>query len=46
MKESRIAPVEFRNFASNRFPSTSSIIDPRLFSEMKMAGWFSVPPLI
>ena len=38
VKLSAIAPVSLRNFASSWFPSTSSTIDPRLFSEMNIAG--------
>jgi hypothetical protein len=45
VKLSAIAPVSLRNFASSWFPSTSSTIEPRLLSEMNIAGWLSVPPL-
>ena len=46
VKLSSIAPVSRRNFASRRLPSTSSTIDPRRFSEMNIAGWSRVPPLV
>ena len=45
VKESSIAPVSRRNFASSRFPSTSSTIEPSWLREMNIAGWLSVPPL-
>ena len=45
VKESSIAPVSRRNFASRRFPSTSKTIDPSWFNEMNIAGWLSAPPL-
>jgi hypothetical protein len=45
VKESSIAPVSRRNFASRRFPSTSSTIEPSWLREMNIAGWLSAPPL-